>query len=58
MLAEIFAKMGYVDSCLLCLKKAKEDGYTNLAKVYKEDEFARVRQDVRLATIVPPPETK
>ncbi|MGC2112554.1 MAG: tetratricopeptide repeat protein [Candidatus Korobacteraceae bacterium] len=58
MLAKVFAKLGYVDSCLVCLKKAKEDGYSDLTNVYKDEEFSRVRQDARLAEIVPPPASK
>ena len=58
MLAKVYAKLGYVDSCLLCLKKAKEDGFADLSNVYKEDEFAKVRQDARLAEIVPAPAPK
>ena len=58
MMARIYAKMGNVDSCLVCLKKAKENGYADLANVYKDEEFSRVRQDARLAEIVPPPVSK
>ena len=58
MLAKVFAKLGYVDSCLVCLKRAKEDGYGDLTNVYKEEEFSKVRQDARLAEIVPPPAAK
>jgi len=58
MLAKVFAKLGNVDSCLICLKKAKDDGYPDLPNVYKDQEFSGVRQDARLATIVPPPAPK
>lgn len=58
MLAKVFAKLGYVDSCLVCLKRAKEDGYSDLTNVYKDEEFSKVRQDTRLAEIVPPPAVK
>lgn len=55
MMARIYAQLGDVDKCLVCLENAKENGYSELANVYKEDEFSRVRQDPRLATIIPPP---
>ncbi len=55
MMARIYAKMGEVDRCLKCLENAKENGYSDLDKVYKDEEFSKVRQDARLATIVPPP---
>jgi tetratricopeptide (TPR) repeat protein len=55
MMARIYAKLGQVDRCLVCLEKAKENGYSDLNTVYKEDDFSAVRKDARLATIVPPP---
>jgi tetratricopeptide (TPR) repeat protein len=58
MLAKIYAKRGDLDSCLVCLRKAKEDGYHDLANVYKEEEFSGLWTDARLALVVPPPVTK
>jgi len=58
MLAKIYAQRGDVESCLRCLRKAKEDGYRELANVYKDQEFASVRQDARLSELVPPPIAK
>ena len=55
MMARIYAKLGQVDRCLVCLEKAKENGYSELDNVYKEEDFSAVRKDARLATIVPPP---
>jgi len=55
MLAKIQAKRGDFDGCLLCLKKAKENGYRDLGNVYKEEEFSRLWSDERLAQLVPPP---
>lgn len=55
MMARIYAKLGQVDRCLVCLEKAKENGYSELDNVYKEEDFSTVRKDARLATIVPPP---
>jgi len=58
MLAKIFAKLGNADSCFVCLERAKEDGYPDLARVYKDEEFASFRQDARMASIAPPPISK
>ncbi len=58
MLAKIEAKRGDVQGCLACLKKAKENGYRNLARVYKDEEFSRLWDDARLAEVVPPPVPK
>ena len=58
MLAKIYAKRGDVDDCLVCLRKAKENGYRDLANVYKEEEFSRLWNDARLAQVVPPPVAK
>jgi Flp pilus assembly protein TadD len=54
MLAKIQAKRGDLDGCLVCLKKAKDNGYRDLGNVYKEDEFSRLWSDERLAQLVPP----
>ncbi len=56
MLAKIYARYGYVDRCLECLKKAKEEGYRDMGNVYQDPEFAGLRKDARLAEVVPPPE--
>ena len=58
MMAKIYAQRGDVEHCLHCLKMAKEGGYRDLASVYKLEEFSQVRQDARLADIVPPPASK
>jgi len=55
MLAKIYARRGAVDDCLRCLRKAKEEGYRELANVYKDQEFASLRNDARLSEVVPPP---
>ena len=58
LLAKAYAKRGDVDGCLQCLKRAKEDGYRNLANVYKDEEFSRLRDNPRLQEVVPPPVAK
>jgi len=55
MLAKIYARRGDVDGCLQCLRKAKEDGYRDMANVYKDEEFSRMRENPRLHEVVPPP---
>lgn len=51
MLAKIYAKRGEADECMRSLRKAKEEGYRDLANVYKDAEFAQLRNDPRLAEI-------
>jgi tetratricopeptide (TPR) repeat protein len=58
LLAKIYAKRGDVENCLQCLRKAKEDGYPHLAKVYQDEEFSRMRDNPRLQELVPPPIAK
>lgn len=58
MLAKIYAKLGNPEECLRCLRKAKEEGYRNIANVYKDEEFSPLWQDARLAEIAPPPAPK
>lgn len=54
LLAKIYAQRGDTEGCLQCLRKAKEDGYRNLANVYKDEAFSKMRQDPRLHELVPP----
>jgi tetratricopeptide (TPR) repeat protein len=54
-LAKLFARHGDIERCLECLRRAKEEGYHNLTDVYKDEEFATIRQDARLAELIPPP---
>jgi tetratricopeptide (TPR) repeat protein len=58
MLAKIYAKLGDAEQCMRCLKKAKEEGYRNLANVYKDEEFSGLWQDPRMLEIAPPPSQK
>ena len=57
-LAKAYAKRGDMDNCLQCLKKAKEEGYRNMANVYKDEEFSHMRDNPRLHEVVPPPTNK
>lgn len=54
LLAKLYAKRGDTDRCLLCLRKAKDEGYRKMYDVYRDEEFAHLRQDSRLTEIVPP----
>jgi tetratricopeptide (TPR) repeat protein len=58
LLAKIYAQRGDVEHCLRCLRKAKEEGYRNLASVYKDEAFSRMRDNTQLQEIVPPPQPK
>jgi tetratricopeptide (TPR) repeat protein len=51
-LAKLFAKAGDVDHSIECLKRAKEAGYKQIDKVYKDPEFAAVRLDPRFSGVV------
>jgi tetratricopeptide (TPR) repeat protein len=55
MLAKIYARRGESEQCLRCLKMAKDEGYKDLANVYKDEEFTQLRNDPRLGDIVPAP---
>ncbi|HMK29274.1 MAG TPA: tetratricopeptide repeat protein [Terriglobales bacterium] len=54
-LAKLYARRGDIERCLECLRKAKDEGYHKLADVYKDEEFATIRQDARLAALIPLP---
>jgi len=58
LLAKAYAKRGDVEGCLQCLRKAKEDGYRNLANAYKDEDFSRMRDNPRFQEVVPPPVAK
>ncbi len=55
MVAKIYAKRGDINGCLEFLRKAKEQGYTEMKNVYREEEFSALWQDARLFEIVPAP---
>ncbi len=54
-IAKIYARVGDTERCLLYLKKAVEQGYPELANVYKDEEFASVRKDPRFTAVMTPP---
>ena len=47
LLAKMFAGAGNLDRSLEYLRKAMEDGYKEIAAVYKDQEFAGLRKDPR-----------
>jgi Flp pilus assembly protein TadD len=53
LIAKAYAKRGNMDGALEYLRRAKEDRYPELAKVYEDTEFAGLWQDPRLNKLVP-----
>lgn len=51
-LAKLYAKMGVADRSLRYLKKAMEDGYKDIANVYKDNEFSALRKDPRFTELM------
>ena len=51
-LAKLYARSGIVDRSLHYLKKAMEDGYKEIANVYKDNEFAELRKDPRFTELM------
>lgn len=52
LLAKAYAKRGNLESALEFLRRAKDDHYPELARVYSDQEFAPLWKDPRLAKIV------
>lgn len=51
-LAKLYAKNGFMDRSLECLRRAMEDGYKNMNDVYKDAEFAQLRKDPRFSQLM------
>ena len=51
-MAKLYASNGENDKALLCLAHAMENGYKGIDKVYKDAEFAKLRQDSRFADLM------
>jgi tetratricopeptide (TPR) repeat protein len=51
-IAKMFATRGDADRCLLYLRKAMEEGYPEISKVYKEEAFVGVRSDPRFMALM------
>lgn len=52
MMAKMYAEAGDLDHALLCLRKSLEDGYKDIDEVYKQQEFAKLREDQRFAELM------
>jgi tetratricopeptide (TPR) repeat protein len=52
MVAKMFAQAGDVDRSLEYLRKAMEEGYKDIKKVYTESEFAALREDKRFSELM------
>ncbi len=52
MVAKMYAQAGDVDHSLEYLRKAMEDGYKDIKKVYTESEFASLRTDKRFEELM------
>jgi len=55
MLAKICAQTGDLDRSLEYLRKAMEDGYSEIKTVYKDDAFTALRGDPRFAALMKDP---
>lgn len=51
-LAKMFAGQGYNDRALRYLRRAMEDGYEKIDDVYKDDQFAKLREDPRFVELM------
>ncbi len=51
-LAKLYAQAGDLDKSLLYLRKAMEDGYADIDKVYSDSEFATLRKDQRFTELM------
>jgi tetratricopeptide (TPR) repeat protein len=51
-LAKLYARKGIAERSLHYLKKAMEDGYKDIANVYKDNEFSSLRKDPRFAELM------
>ncbi len=52
MLAKLYAKMGDVDHSLVQIRRALENGYSELQPLYDDAVFAEVRKDPRFAELM------
>jgi tetratricopeptide (TPR) repeat protein len=52
LLARMYAKSGATDRSLTYLRRAIEDGYKDINKIFRDDEFATVRNDPRFSALM------
>ena len=51
-MAKLYASKGETDKALVFLGHAMENGYKDINNVYKDNEFAKLRQDQRFTTLM------
>lgn len=51
-IAKMYAQVGNFDRSLLYLRRAMEDGYSGIQGVYKDQEFAKLREDPRFTELM------
>lgn len=52
MVARMYAEAGDVDHCIEYLRKAMEEGYRDIKKIYTESDFATLRTDKRFTELM------
>jgi len=52
LLARMYAKSGATDRSLSYLRRAMEDGYKDINKVFRDEEFSAVRKDPRFTALM------
>ena len=52
MVARMYAEAGDVEHCIEYLRKAMEEGYRDIKKVYTESDFATLRTDKRFTELM------
>lgn len=52
LVAKMYAEAGDIDHCLEYLRKAMEEGYRDIKKVYTESDFATLRTDKRFTELM------
>lgn len=52
LLARMYAKSGATDRSLSYLRRAMEDGYKDMNKIFRDEEFAAVRNDPRFSALM------
>jgi tetratricopeptide (TPR) repeat protein len=50
--AKMYAQLGITERSLLYLRKAMEEGYKEIGRVYRDSEFAGLRKDPRFAELM------
>lgn len=51
-LARMYGRTGQLERCLIYLRKAMEEGYKEIRRVYKDDDFKKLRKDPRFDALM------